>query len=157
MKRILHCFLPLLLASCGDTDKLPEGVEIRPVGNDVIIFLEPDSAIIVRKAGDNAQQMIVSRMGNTLGATQLELGGDTPRSLEIEPSGVGKITVSNRQDEPLRIVFDDDGDGIPDSKIEGKRMYELEDIVWRVRSPNDNRTEQGADDQLPARAESKVE
>lgn len=111
---------------------MPNGVRIVPTEtDDVVIFLAEDKSVIVKQEGEDPNIFILANTAGALTALQVETGGDTPRRIDQLEGGRGKIEVSDRSDSPLLLIFDDDGDGLPDRKLDDTGIYELSSIEWK--------------------------
>lgn len=119
------CFL----GACSKAPVLPDGVSLRVAeSNDVILTLEKDRAMMVKQAGEGGRIVLVGNLDGVLSVTQLERGGDTPVSVELLGADKAKVTIA--RDEGKYIVWDEDGDGIPEMKMDKTGSYRLKGIEW---------------------------
>ena len=117
--------------SCSKETELPKGVSLRIApSNEVILTLEKDVAIMVKTPGKDGRMVLVVNIEGVLSVTQLEKGGSTPVSVEFLTPDKAKITIE-RGDLPSLIV-DEDGDGLPDIRIDKKGKYRVKNIEWEV-------------------------
>ncbi len=134
MRQLIITSVTIILVGCHSPEPLPDGIHlITDYSPDVVIVLDKDRAVIIKQSGNDPRRMIVGNLDGILSATQLESGGSTPRSLELKSEREAEITVSNYVGEPTRYIFDKDGDGVPDQKIEDAKMFDLDKITWKER------------------------
>ncbi|MCF6312587.1 MAG: hypothetical protein L3J39_09065 [Verrucomicrobiales bacterium] len=103
--------------------------------NEVILTLEKDRAMMVRQAGEGGRIVLVGNLDGVLSVTQLERGGDTPVLVEFLGADEAKVIIA--RDEGKSIVWDEDGDGIPEMKMDKTGSYRLKKIEWEKIEKND--------------------
>jgi hypothetical protein len=61
---------------------------------------------------------------------QIEEGGAFPRSIQVFSSERAELNFYFPEGTGPRIIRDENGDGIPDLKVEGGRRYRIGKIEW---------------------------
>ena len=119
------------LVSCSHSPSLPPGVTLRVKNGEVYLALDKDVAVnVYQNKTEDRRFVIVANHGDSLRVLQVEKGGDTPRDLELFSAAKASFTVdSGATREPRTIIMDQDGDGVPDLKIEGSKKYKPQ-IEW---------------------------
>jgi hypothetical protein len=130
--RLLNSLLIVItLASCSRSPKLPDGVSLRVApSNDVIIDLDDGRAVQIRQNKPDHRIALVGNLDGKLQVVQLEQGGDTPRSMVLISRDKVQFSVTTGSGQTLAILFDEDGDGLPDTKIEGGKKFKRANIEW---------------------------
>ena len=119
------------LAGCSRSPDLPKGVSVRVVqSNDVIITLDEGSGIQVRQNKPDHRIALVGYLDGKLQIVQLEQGGDTPRSMNLVSREKAELSVMTGSGKSRVLILDEDGDGLPDTKIEGNKKFKRVNIEW---------------------------
>ena len=148
-------------SSLGAED-LPENIQVRTLQNDeVCLYLGDDTHLGVRqKIGGT--MLIVSNMDGVLSVMQVAEGGVCPVNVEFQSDAKAEIIVQRppaaNPHPGLPMVIDEDGDGIPDKKVEADEhgevfTYQLETITWK-KLPKTSKAEQGGAGEPATRVES---
>ena len=129
--KILPLFLIVILTACSRDPKLPEGVKLQvaPSG-DVIITLDDKRAVMVRQNKQDTRTALVANLDGGLQVVQLEAGGATPRSMDLIGLDKARFSVMSHVDDIPHLIVDEDGDGLPDLKVSGKKKFRIADITW---------------------------
>jgi hypothetical protein len=72
----------------------------------------------------------VAYLDDKLQIVQLEQGGDTPRSMNLVSREKAEFSVMTGSDKSRVLLLDEDGDGLPDIKIEGDKRFKRANIEW---------------------------
>ncbi len=96
----------------------------------MIINLDPGSGVQIRQARADGRIALVANLNGNLEIVQLERGGATPRGLKLISTDKAEFNVVTGSGETVVMIVDEDGDGLPDMKIEGKKKYRRTKIDW---------------------------
>jgi hypothetical protein len=131
MRLLSSLLIVLALAGCSRSPELPEGVTltVAPSG-DVIITLDNERAVQIRQNKPDRRIALVGNLDGKLTVLQLEKGGDTPRSMDLISRDKAQFSVRNGSGQELVMILDEDGDGLPDLKIEGGKKFKRTNIEW---------------------------
>ena len=121
----------VFLAGCSNPKPLPKGVTLNVKNGEVYLALDKDVAINVYQNKDAERQfVIVANRGDNLNVVQVKRGGDVPRSLSLFSNGQASFTVETpKGTSPHSLIVDENGDGLPNLKIEGNKRYKAQ-VVW---------------------------
>jgi hypothetical protein len=130
--RLLNSLLIFLaLAGCSRPPVLPDGVSLGVApSNDVIINLDEGRAVQIRQNKPDHRIALVANLDGKLQVIQLEQGGDTPRSMDLISRDKAQFSVTTGSGQTLVMILDEDGDGLPDTKIEGGKKFKRANIEW---------------------------
>ncbi|HEY5704069.1 MAG TPA: hypothetical protein VIT91_22050 [Chthoniobacterales bacterium] len=98
--------------------------------NDVIINLDEGRAVLIRQNKPDRRMALVGHLDGKLQIVQLEQGGKTPRSLDLISKDKAQFSVTTGSGLALVLILDEDGDGLPDTKIEGNKKFKRGNIEW---------------------------
>lgn len=130
MRPLMFIFL-LTLLGCSQSHDLPKGVSMRVFeSGDVVVRLDDNRAIMVKQNITNGRTALIGNIDGSLHITQLESGGDTPYGLNFIASNKAQYFIQKTISGTNLFVFDNDGDGVPEGKIEGSKRYRLKTIEW---------------------------
>jgi hypothetical protein len=131
MRLLKSVLIVLALAGCSRSPKLPDGFSLRvAASNDVIINLDDGRAVQIRQNKPDHRIVIVANLDSKLQVVQLEQGGDTPRSMDLISRDKAQFSVTSGAGQTLVMILDEDGDGLPDTKIEGGKKFKRANIEW---------------------------
>ena len=135
--RLLNLLLIVLaLAGCSRSPKLPVGVSLRVApSNDVIINLDNGCAVQIRQNKPDHRIALVANLDGKLQVVQLEQGGDTPRTMDLISRDKAQFSVTTGSGQTVVMILDEDGDGLPDTKIEGGKKFKRANIEWTEIQP----------------------
>ena len=143
---ILLCLLSIFICACSRKPDLPQGVSVDVADSgDVVVTLKPEASLMVRQFPKGKRFILVGNIDDKLQIQQSENTAST-RSLDIlSPTEARYSSMIQKGNDPkgLVLVIDDNGDGIPDKKVENLKKYRLKNITWEAVSSFD-KTEQGA-------------
>ena len=130
--RFLNSLLfALVLVGCSPSPKLPDGVSLRVApSSDVIISLDEGRAVQIRQNKPDHRIALIANLDGKLQIVQLEQGGDTPRSMKLISRDKAEFSVMTGSGQAGVLILDEDGDGIPDTKIEGNKKFKRTNIEW---------------------------
>ena len=130
--RLLNSLLVVLaLAGCSRAPKLPDGVSLRvAISNDVVINLDEGRAVQIRQNKADHRIALVGNLDGKLRVVQLEQGGETPRSMDFISRDKARFSVTTGSGKTLVIILDENGDGLPDTKIEDGKKFRRANIEW---------------------------
>jgi len=114
-----------LLVGCSRRSDLPTGVSVK----NGIILLEEGAAITIRQNQKSPRTVLVGNQEGKLSVVQLE-GGGTTHSLDLISSDRASTCVMRGDGQSRLVILDQDGDGIPDLKVEGTKRCKLSAIEW---------------------------
>jgi hypothetical protein len=119
------------LAGCSRSPELPKGVSLRVApSSDVIITLDEGRGVQIRQNKPDHRTALVAYLDGKLQIVQLEQDGDTPRSMNLVSRDKAAFSVMTGSDKSRVLILDEDGDGLPDIKIEGNKKFERANIEW---------------------------
>ena len=118
--------LAALLAGCSRHSDLPTGVSVK----NGLILLEEGAAITIRQNQKSPRTVLVGNQEGKLSVVQLEGSGDTSHSLDLISSDRASTSVMRGDGQSRLVILDQDGDGIPDLKVEGTKRFKLSAIEW---------------------------
>jgi hypothetical protein len=125
--RTLLCIISFITAAgCSRAPIAP--APTNDAGKKAVVTLSAGEAVQVRQAQANPRTLLIANLDGQLQAVQLEAGGDTPRSLYLIDADKAEFTVTSVAARTL--IIDQDGDGLPDLKVEGKKKYKRGKIEW---------------------------
>jgi hypothetical protein len=131
MRFLNPLLIAMMLTGCSRSPKLPNGVTLSVApSNDVIINLDDGRAVLIRQNKNDHRMAIVGNLDGKLQVVQLEQGGDTPRSMDLISRDKARFSVKTGSGQALVIILDEDGDGLPDTKIEGGKKFKRANIEW---------------------------
>jgi hypothetical protein len=131
MRLMKSLVIALALAGCSRQPTLPDGVSLRVApSNDVIINLDEGRAVQIRQNKPDQRIALVGNLDGKLNILQLEQGGDTPRSMDLISRDKAQFSVTTGSGQSLVMILDEDGDGLPDTKIEGGKKFKRGSIEW---------------------------
>ncbi len=123
--------LACIVAGCSRSPELPKGVSLRVApSKDVIITLDEGSGVQIRQNKADPRIALVAYLDGKLQIVQLEQGGDTPRSMNLVTRDKAEFSVLSGSGHSRGLILDEDGDGLPDIKIEGKKKFKRGNIEW---------------------------
>ena len=116
---------------CSRSPVLPPGVTLNVKNGEMFLALDKDAVVNVYQHKDGDRRFVqVGNLGDRLSVVQIEKGGVTPRTFDIFAASQARFSVdSGSGKEPHTIIFDEDGDGIPDLKLEGSKKYKAQ-VTW---------------------------
>ena len=131
MRLIITTFIAAMLANCSRSPELPAGVAVHVAdGKEVIVNLDEGSGIQIRQTKPDGRIALVGNLNGNLEIVQLERGGATPRGLKLVSMDKAEFNVVTGSGENVVMIVDEDGDGLPDTKIEGKKKFRRTKIEW---------------------------
>ena len=118
-------------ASCSRLPNLPPGITLKVKNGETYLALDKNAVVNVYQHKDGDRRFVqVGNLGDRLSIVQIEQGGTTPRSLDITSATQARFIVdSGSAKEPRTLIFDENGDGLPDLKIEGNKRYQAQ-VTW---------------------------
>jgi len=120
------------LVGCSRSPELPEGVSVRVLSGNVIVTLDENVAIQVRQNKQDSRIALVGNHDGTLHVLQLEQSGDpTPRSMTLITRDKAEFSTMTGSGTSRVVILDQDGDGLPDLKIEGGKKFRRANIEWK--------------------------
>lgn len=119
------------LVGCSRSPSLPPGVTLHTKNGEVYLALDKDVAVnIYQNKNEDRRFVVVANREDHLSIVQVEKGGATPHSLDLFSAGKTQFCVdSGSEKEPRTLIFDQDGDGSPDLKVEGGKKYKAQ-VSW---------------------------
>ncbi len=127
----LLLILACSLAGCSRSPQLPKGVSLRVAPpSDVIITLDKGRGVQIRQNKPDHRTALVAYLDGKLQIVQLENGGEVPRSMNLISRDKAEFSVISGIPESRVLILDEDGDGLPDVKIEGKKKFKRGNIEW---------------------------
>ena len=106
---------------------------IKQKSGDIIVYLEKERGVSVKLDSDESVHVALVNVDGVLESIQINKDGETPISIAYLSETKAKISIS-RPEAPdnggLPIYIDNDGDGIPDVKLDVTGYYKLKDIIW---------------------------
>jgi len=126
MRASAMLLLAALLAGCSRRSDLPTGISVK----NGIVLLEEGAAITIRQNQKSPRTVLVGNLEGKLSVTQLEDGGHTPHSMDLISPDRTSTCVMRGTGPNLLVILDQDGDGIPDLKVEGSKRFKLSNIEW---------------------------
>jgi hypothetical protein len=131
MRLIITTFIAAMLASCSRNPEPLAGAAVQVgEGKELILNLDPGSAVQIRQARPDGRIALVANLNGNLEIVQLERGGATPRGLKLVSTDKAEFNVVTGSGDSVVLIVDEDGDGLPDTKIEGKKKYRRAKIEW---------------------------
>lgn len=118
------------MTGCSRSPKLPDGISVRTASHDVIINLDDGRAVQIRQNKPDHRTALVGNVDGNLHIVQLEQGGHTPRTMDLISPDKAKFSVVTESSQPPVLIVDEDGDGIPDTKIESNKKFKRGNIEW---------------------------
>src|SRR4029077_8269302 len=119
------------LAACSRSPELPKGVSLRVApSHDVIITRDEGGSVQIRQNKRDHRTALVAYLDGKLQIVQAEQGGDTSRSMNLISRDKAEFSVMTGSGNSRVLILDEDGDGLPDIKIEGKRKFKRASIEW---------------------------
>ena len=127
----LLLILACSLAGCSRSPQLPKGVSLRVAPpSDVVITLDEGRGVQIRQNKPDHRTALVAYLDGKLQIVQLENGGEVPRSMNLISRDKAEFSVISGNPESRVLILDEDGDGLPDVKIEGKKKFKRGNIEW---------------------------
>jgi hypothetical protein len=105
-------------------------VSLRVVGKDTIILLDEGTAVGVRQQKQDGAIALVANLDDTLEVVQLGRGGGVPRTMKLIGRDRAEFNIISGSGDSTVIIFDEDGDGLPDTKIEAGKKFRRKQIEW---------------------------
>ena len=143
----------------------PESPTWQEVSKKSAAFVElgDDADIAIRQAKEGGGYLIVSNVDGVLSVMQIAADGSAPVNVKILGDDKAEISVKRPsvRSKFLPLIIDNDGDGIPDEKVDlneaGELVrYKLESIKW-LATPGKPKVEQAGAGQPATRSESDSE
>jgi hypothetical protein len=134
LKTITAILSAALLAqtNASGTVALPDGISLSiSPGGDVVIELAAGRGAIVRQSNNLGLSVGISNPGESLDVTQLT-GQGAPFGITIFSEDRARFTFTRNglTGPDFSLIVDEDGDGIPDLKIENRMKYKMKGIEW---------------------------
>ena len=138
LKMTIFSLIPILIlfgTLSSSAEILPKGVTIKTTkAGEAVIGLDKDTTVSIVQNKKNGILLAVSNLNGILQTLQINDGGKTPVGVDYLSADKAKIVIV-RDKEKFPYIFDNDGNGIPDMKIdlnkEGKLVkYKLKKIEW---------------------------
>ena len=116
---------------CSRSPVLPPGVTLNTKNGEIFLALDKDAVVNVYQHKDGDRRFVqVGNLGDRLSIAQIEKGGATPHTFGILSASQARFCVdSGSGKEPRTLIFDEDGDGLPDLKVEGSKKYKAQ-VTW---------------------------
>ncbi len=97
----------------------------------VVVELPEGSAFALRTDRGDSPLALVSNLQGNLGVLNVEDGGHTPRHLELKPGNRASLSFTTTPAPNPTMILDQDGDGIPDIKVENQTQYRMREVIWQ--------------------------
>jgi len=118
------------LAGCSRSPQLPKGISLSENG---VITLDEGSAVQIRQNKPDPRIALVAHIDGKLQIVQSEHGehgGEVPRGMTLISRDKAEFSVITGTGMSTVLILDQDGDGLPDLKIEGKKKFKRGNIEW---------------------------
>ncbi len=125
----------IALSACSEKKGLPDGIALSiPSGGDPVLTLEDKKGVAIRQQG-GTNTLLIANLNAGLQVVQTLPGGKTPRSMDVFSEEKARFTVLQHTGEDTLLIIDEDGDGLPDVKVEGKKRFRVKEIIWTEDTP----------------------